>query len=468
MAEIVKDFVKFIAEVVALLIIFSVLFGPKGMASNTFNYFTFAEPILIQNYISSAMSIASELPGEYTSVVKLTTDEPHTIRVFFQGGVPYVNVIPAIESFIKTDYATINPTPITTDCTVKEMTVTLPKKSAQKLTVEKYFVGDKCILTLTSGAQAGGSDIKQVTWTLKVESGRGQICAKSSTNAKQCTPNTQIVTFDYGEHVTLSAIPDDDYVFVKFEDKVSNPSDQIHIEYKNPVSFDATDSGTIYAYFSKPQSDTTETIPTCNNDNVADANEECDGSDLKGARCQDLGFSEGTPSCIECVIDTSECTGIIEPPVHSCDHDGELDYDERTGWPIEECDGNAMPIGAKCVEGGILGCTSDCYIDFSRCYQPECGLANSWSGDKPCNWINEDDGDMDPGRCCPLSSITCENDATDGNNGKCVLTGPCYSDYCSGAGYDPGYFDVSISGGTCTELPWHLCPNGCQNGACLP
>ena len=42
MAEITKDFIKFIAEVITLLIIFSVIFSPGGIASTTFNYFVFA------------------------------------------------------------------------------------------------------------------------------------------------------------------------------------------------------------------------------------------------------------------------------------------------------------------------------------------------------------------------------------------------------------------------------------------
>ena len=42
-------------------------------------------------------------------------------------------------------------------------------------------------------------------------------------------------------------------------------------------------------------------------DNILDAGEECDGSDLGGATCNGEGFAGGTLGCSACVLDTSAC-----------------------------------------------------------------------------------------------------------------------------------------------------------------
>jgi len=153
MVEITKDFIKFVAEVIALLIIFSVVFSPEGIASNTFNYFVFAEPILLQNYIASAMTVGSQVRGEFYSDIKLTSGLPHTVKILFKGGIPYVNVIPVQEAFLKTKFTPIEPVPIITSCSISEQEIKLPKKAGQVLRVEKIFENGKCklILTLEAG-----------------------------------------------------------------------------------------------------------------------------------------------------------------------------------------------------------------------------------------------------------------------------------------------------------------------------
>lgn len=152
MSEITKDFIKFIAEVFALLLIFSVIFSPQGVATNTLNYFVFAEPILLQNYIASAMTIGSQVKGDFYSDIKLTSGLPHTIKIFFQGGIPYISVTPAQEVFMRTTFAKNNPTPIMTTCSVSEGEIKLPAKAGTTVIVEKTIENNNCKLTLTLGA----------------------------------------------------------------------------------------------------------------------------------------------------------------------------------------------------------------------------------------------------------------------------------------------------------------------------
>ncbi len=56
----------------------------------------------------------------------------------------------------------------------------------------------------------------------------------------------------------------------------------------------------------------------CDDDNVKDAGEECDGTDLDGKTCADFGFVGGILACSSCVFDTSGCADYV-PPV--CDPD---------------------------------------------------------------------------------------------------------------------------------------------------
>ena len=52
--------------------------------------------------------------------------------------------------------------------------------------------------------------------------------------------------------------------------------------------------------------------PTCGDD-VAEGDEECDGTDLGGLTCEDFGFNGGTLSCTDCQYNVFDCTFIVEP-----------------------------------------------------------------------------------------------------------------------------------------------------------
>jgi hypothetical protein len=48
--------------------------------------------------------------------------------------------------------------------------------------------------------------------------------------------------------------------------------------------------------------------PTCGNGNI-DNGEQCDGNNLNGSTCQQLGFDGGTLSCTAgCMLNTDNCT----------------------------------------------------------------------------------------------------------------------------------------------------------------
>lgn len=150
--EMVKDFLKFVAEVIALLLVFSVVFGQQGMASNTFNYLNFAEPILLQNHIASAISVGSQVPGEFYSNIKTTSGISHTITIFYKETKPYVSVVPPQDAFSRTTFVPTDPTPIITGCKISQQEIKLPEKAAQTVRVEKTVKDGICYIFLKAGS----------------------------------------------------------------------------------------------------------------------------------------------------------------------------------------------------------------------------------------------------------------------------------------------------------------------------
>ena len=102
--------------------------------------------------------------------------------------------------------------------------------------------------------------------------------------------------------------------------------------------------------------------PAACGNGVVDAGEDCDGAELEGATCRDLGFFSGTLRCDQvCTFDDRQC--VKEPTENPCG-DGILDGDE-------ECDGANLG-GATCsssgdFDDGRLRCTDGCRLDTSRC-----------------------------------------------------------------------------------------------------
>lgn len=124
------------------------------------------------------------------------------------------------------------------------------------------------------------------------------------------------------------------------------------------------------------------TVPRCGNE-VMEQGEQCDGNDMGGMKCDDLGFSGGTLGCtVICTYDTADCwapwscgNGIIEHP--------------------EECDGSELG-GRTCQSlgfaGGVLECTGNCTFNVSGCVADLCGNGVMNAGEQ-CDDANNSGGD---------------------------------------------------------------------------
>lgn len=117
-------------------------------------------------------------------------------------------------------------------------------------------------------------------------------------------------------------------------------------------------------------------LPTCG-DGVVDTGEECEGIDFSGSTCQTFGFTRGSLTCGDCVVDTSGCSfcgnGVAEGTVPT-----EVNY--------ERCDGTDLR-GQTCETlgyvSGTLVCTQGCAFDIGGCavVVPECGNGVAETGE---------------------------------------------------------------------------------------
>jgi hypothetical protein len=152
--------------------------------------------------------------------------------------------------------------------------------------------------------------------------------------------------------------------------------------------------------------------PSVCGDGIAEADETCDGADLKGEDCVTLGFTGGELNCDRaCEFDTSACK------TEFCGNEV-ID-------PGEECDGANLD-GADCIElgqgPGEPSCV-DCVLDLSTCglegEGDPCGLlgpycddglycsgGQCWDGSPgdDCDW----DWDCISGNCKVFDGGICE------------------------------------------------------------
>ncbi len=160
---------------------------------------------------------------------------------------------------------------------------------------------------------------------------------------------------------------------------------------------------------------------TCG-DGIREASEDCDGTDLGGKTCQDLGYAEGQLRCGPgCSYDTSGCTNSIS----KCGN-GVIE-------PGEVCDGPKLN-GKTCQDfgfaGGHLACKTDCTdYDTAECSQSQCGNGVLDPGEEcdngpgnsdsepdacrtDCHWAHCGDGVADSGEACDGTDFggeTCES-----------------------------------------------------------
>ena len=191
----------------------------------------------------------------------------------------------------------------------------------------------------------------------------------------------------------------------------------------------------------------------CNN-NVADGNEQCDGTDLRGKSCTDVGsYAGGTlkctstcsfdvSDCYECMSET-DCEGrtdgktqcdtankvCIMPSAQTCNNDNTADDGEL-------CDGTDLrnkscsDVGA--FAGGTLKCSSTCNFDTSDCYEcmAEADCATRTDGKTQCDTDNK--VCVLPGLqiICDHNNVADEDESCDGTD----LRGKQCSDMGSYAG----------------------------------
>ena len=122
----------------------------------------------------------------------------------------------------------------------------------------------------------------------------------------------------------------------------------------------------------------------CGDDVINELGEECDGSDLAGASCEDqYEYFDGTLSCSDtCFYDWNSCGPYYPEP---CNINGIL---ENT----EACDGNLFINNLTCValgyDTGTLTCSNTCEIGLSDCSGGISGSAY-WMNSLPTTTISQ-------------------------------------------------------------------------------
>ena len=196
--------------------------------------------------------------------------------------------------------------------------------------------------------------------------------------------------------------------------------------------------------------DTSACIPLageCGNGQI-DGDEECDGANLNGHTCADLGFDGGDLSCTAaCQFDTRGCSkGQVD-----CGN-GEIDGDE-------ECDG-ANLNGHTCADlgfdGGDLSCTAACQFDTRGCskWQVACGNGQI-DGDEECDGENMNGrtcetqgferGDLGCTQDCLFDTSACTSCGNGRVDGHDQCDGSNYGGHsCRSLGFDGGSLSCTL------------------------
>jgi hypothetical protein len=189
--------------------------------------------------------------------------------------------------------------------------------------------------------------------------------------------------------------------------------------------------------------------------------EQCDGAELGGKACTDVGYYGGTLACgASCLFDFSGCSG-------HCG-DGVINGGEQ-------CDG-ADVQGKTCSDYGFyasagLTCSVACTFDTTMCGGGRCG-------DGVKNGVEQCDGmDVGSATCATLGFYTSPglkcNDACSYDTSSCVgycgdgivdgpelCEGPITGQSCLDYGYDEGFLGCSGSCAPdfsdCRQVGWHL------------
>jgi hypothetical protein len=188
--------------------------------------------------------------------------------------------------------------------------------------------------------------------------------------------------------------------------------------------------------------------PVCGN-GVRETGEQCDGGDLGGATCGDVGCASGAPSCTaSCTLDFAAC-GDCGP----CDFDGVCEAGEDCGNCSNDCVSGTL-AGAVCGNGVCeAGDGEDCVSCAQDC--------NGVQGGKPANrFCCGDGGGQNPVSCgdsrCTAGGFACTTSPAPGGS------------YCCGDAVCEGNEDSNNCGldcGSCTMTePFEMsCGDGLDN-----
>jgi hypothetical protein len=164
--------------------------------------------------------------------------------------------------------------------------------------------------------------------------------------------------------------------------------------------------------------ESTDGAAVCGN-GIIEADEACDGLDLADENCATQGFASGVLQCLDCDLDTSDCT--------NCGN-GILDANEP-------CDGE-LSNGQTCASEGFLAgdiaCSAACELDASACH--DCGNAiiddgeiceTGMLGEHTCASLGHGDGELACGDDCRsfattgCSALVCDEDPDTGAAEAC-------------------------------------------------
>jgi hypothetical protein len=208
-----------------------------------------------------------------------------------------------------------------------------------------------------------------------------------------------------------------------------------------------------------PTTDPTEGMGEawCGN-GVIDAGEQCDGMDLGGASCGDVGKESGTLGCAgDCTFDGTAC--------YTCG-DGLIEGGEK-------CDGSNLADQTCITQGfvdGTLQCAADCMsFDPSACISaPNCGngvvedgeQCDGSVGDQTCESLGYGGGTLSCSGACLYETSGCFA-CGDGvlQAGEECDGGDFGGLTCQSYGYDIGFldcYDCVIDSSNCCNWPCNL------------
>jgi hypothetical protein len=188
--------------------------------------------------------------------------------------------------------------------------------------------------------------------------------------------------------------------------------------------------------------------PVCGDDMI-EAPEDCDGTDLGGEDCESQGFLGGRLACAnDCTLDTTGCSDRI------CGND--------MIEGAEECDGMNLggeDCGSQGFDGGTLACANDCAFDLTGCTNITCGNGVTEAGET-C-----DGADLEGETCLSQGFggggvLACQADCLAFNTTGCMNV-PCTHDICVQgellvSGCDPCVTQICALDPFCCDTQWDL------------